>query len=48
VEQQDWHAVRIALLDVGQLEPIAQHGQMHHALILSGALKRSRTGRIAA
>ena len=41
VEQQDWNAVRVALLDVGQLESISEHGQMHHALILSGCAASS-------
>jgi hypothetical protein len=42
VEQHNWNAVRIALLDVGQLKLMRKHRQMHHALILSGP--RGRPG----
>ena len=37
VEQYNRNAVRIAMLDVGRLESIPKHRQMHHALILSAA-----------
>jgi hypothetical protein len=36
VEQHNWNAIRIALLDVGQLRSIPKHRQMHHTPILSG------------
>jgi hypothetical protein len=37
VEQHNRNAIRIALLDVGQLKSVPKQGAMHQALILAAA-----------
>ncbi len=44
VEQHSRNAIRIALLDVGQLKSVPKHGEMHHALILSSCAREIAPG----